>query len=48
MADNLEKRPNVGIFEVAKNVGVGIFNRTLGRLTGAGLQKDSLIVRAGA
>ena len=48
MADNLEKRPNVGILEVAKNVGVGIFNRTLGRLTGAGIQKDSLIVRAGA
>ena len=38
----------VGILDVAKDVGVGIFNRTLGRLMGAGLQKDSLLVKARA
>ena len=48
MADNLENPPKVGILDVAKNVGVGIFNRTLGRLKSSGLQKDSLLVKARA
>ena len=48
MADNLENKPNVGILDAAKNIGVGIFNRTLGRLKGSGLQKDSLLVNARA
>ena len=38
----------VGILDVAKDVGVGIFNRTLGRLRGSGIQKDSLLVKARA
>jgi len=33
---------------IIKNVGQGIFNRTLGRLTGAGISTDSRIVRAKA
>ncbi len=34
--------------KVIKNVGQGIFNRTLGRLTGAGISTDSRIVNARA
>jgi len=34
--------------KVVKNVGSGIFNRTLGRLTGAGISTDSRIVQARA
>ena len=34
--------------KIIKNVGQGIFNRTLGRLTGAGISTDSRIVRAKA
>jgi len=34
--------------KIIKNVGTGIFNRTLGRLTGAGISTDSRIVRAKA
>ena len=34
--------------KIVKNVGSGIFNRTLGRLTGAGISTDSRIVRARA
>ena len=34
------------IGKVLKNVGQGIFNRTLGRLTGAGISSDSRIVNA--
>ena len=36
------------IGKIVKNVGGGIFNRTLGRLTGAGISTDSRIVRARA
>ena len=36
------------IGRVVKNVGGGIFNRTLGRLTGAGISTDSRIVNARA
>ena len=36
------------IGKVLKNVGQGIFNRTLGRLTGAGISTDSRIVKARA
>jgi len=36
------------IGKIAKNVGGGIFNRTLGRLFGAGISTDSRIVRAQA
>ena len=36
------------IGKVLKNVGQGIFNRTLGRLTGAGISTDSSIVKARA
>ena len=34
--------------KIVKNVGSGIFNRTLGRLTGAGISTDSRIVQARA
>jgi len=34
--------------KIIKNVGQGIFNRTLGRLTGAGISTDSRIVQARA
>ena len=34
--------------KIIKNVGTGIFNRTLGRLTGAGISTDSRIVNAKA
>ena len=34
--------------KIIKNVGQGIFNRTLGRLTGAGISTDSRIVQATA
>jgi len=34
--------------KIVKNVGTGIFNRTLGRLTGAGISTDSRIVNARA
>ena len=34
--------------KIVKNVGQGIFNRTLGRLTGAGISTDSRIVNARA
>ena len=34
--------------KIVKNVGKGIFNRTLGRLTGAGISTDSRIVQARA
>ena len=37
---------NIG--KIVKNVGSGIFNRTLGRLTGAGISTDSRIVQARA
>ena len=46
--DILFKKAGEGIVNVAKDVGVGIFNRTLGRLRGAGIQKDSLLVKARA
>jgi hypothetical protein len=36
------------IGKIVKNVGGGIFNRTLGRLTGAGISTDSRIVNARA
>ncbi len=36
------------IGKIVKNVGSGIFNRTLGRLTGAGISTDSRIVNARA
>ena len=36
------------IGKIVKNVGRGIFNRTLGRLTGAGISTDSRIVKARA
>jgi len=36
------------IGKIVKNVGGGIFNRTLGRLTGAGISTDSKIVNARA
>ena len=36
------------IGKIVKNVGTGIFNRTLGRLTGAGISTDSRIVQARA
>ena len=36
------------IGNIVKNVGSGIFNRTLGRLTGAGISSDSRIVNARA
>lgn len=36
------------IGKIVKNVGSGIFNRTLGRLTGAGISSDSRIVNARA
>jgi len=36
------------IGRIVKNVGSGIFNRTLGRLTGAGISTDSRIVNARA
>ena len=36
------------IGKIVKNVGQGIFNRTLGRLTGAGISTDSRIVNARA
>ena len=36
------------IGRIVKNVGGGIFNRTLGRLTGAGISTDSRIVQARA
>jgi hypothetical protein len=36
------------IGKIVKNVGGGIFNRTLGRLTGAGISTDSRIVQARA
>ena len=36
------------IGKVLKNVGQGIFNRTLGRLTGAGISTDSRVVQARA
>jgi hypothetical protein len=36
------------IGKIVKNVGTGIFNRTLGRLTGAGISTDSRIVNARA
>ena len=36
------------IGKIVKNVGSGIFNRTLGRLTGAGISTDSRIVNAKA
>ena len=36
------------IGKIVKNVGSGIFNRTLGRLTGAGISTDSRIVKARA
>ena len=34
--------------KVIKNVGQGIFNRTLGRLTGAGISSDNKIARSRA
>ena len=34
--------------KIVKNVGQGIFNRTLGRLTGAGISTDSRITQARA
>ena len=36
------------IGKIVKSVGGGIFNRTLGRLTGAGISTDSRIVQARA
>ena len=36
------------IGKIVKNVGSGIFNRTLGRLTGAGISTDSRLVNARA
>ena len=36
------------IGRIVKNVGSGIFNRTLGRLTGAGISTDSRVVNARA
>jgi len=36
------------IGKIVKNVGSGIFNRTLGRLTGAGISTDSRIVKSTA
>ena len=36
------------IGKIVKNVGSGVFNRTLGRLTGAGISTDSRIVQARA
>ena len=36
------------IGKIVKNVGTGIFNRTLGRLTGAGISTDSRLVNARA
>ena len=36
------------IGKIVKNVGSGLLNRTLGRLTGAGISTDSRIVRARA
>ena len=36
------------IGKVLKDVGTGIFNRTLGRITGAGISTDSRIVQARA
>ena len=36
------------IGKIVKNVGSGIFNRTLGRLTGAGISTDSRVVNARA
>ena len=33
---------------IVKSVGQGIFNRTLGRLTGAGISTDSRVVNARA
>ena len=34
--------------KIVKNVGQGLFNRTLGRLTGAGIATDNRIVNARA
>jgi len=39
---------NRGIGDVIKDVGTGIFNRTIGRLRGAGISTDSRIVNARA
>ena len=41
-------RPNVGIGDVVKNVGSGIYNRTIGRLFSSGIRRDSRIVNARA
>ena len=41
-------RPNVGIGDVVKNVGTGIYNRTIGRLFSSGIRRDSRIVNARA
>jgi len=38
----------MGLGKIVKNVGQGLFNRTLGRLTGAGISTDSRIVNARA
>ena len=40
--------PNKGLVDVAKSVGTGIWDRTLGRLMGSGIQKNSRIHRATA
>ena len=41
-------RPNVGLGDIVKNVGSGIFNRTIGRLFSSGIRRDSRIVNARA
>tara|TARA_B100000700_G_C15061698_1_gene866362 strand:- start:7782 stop:8615 length:834 start_codon:yes stop_codon:yes gene_type:complete len=45
---NQNTRPNVGIGDVVKNVGTGIYNRTIGRLFSSGIRRDSRIVNARA
>ena len=41
-------KSNKGLVDVAKSVGTGIWDRTLGRLMGSGIQKNSRIHRATA
>ena len=41
-------RPNIGLGDVVKNVGEGVYNRTIGRLFSSGIRRDSRIVNARA
>ena len=48
MADNFAPKSNKGLVDVAKSVGTGIWDRTIGRLMGSGIKRSTRIERANA